>query len=170
MIDRLEEWIAFENRQWRDLVTTDDGTPAIWADLVRRSAPHVKPTWPYSPRWEANSAFTPSLLPEYYGLPDDLAAEWAAYRDQWDRFLDLNPRCRIADMMSEISEANDSSSWPYGWEDDIQAWVRGGFRGPEMVPWDERIKADGWREQFADAATRAPDGWVYYEDGVYSWR
>lgn len=165
-----EHCITRERRMWSALITYDDGTPALWEDLVRRTATVVSPEVVFWPYWSANSVFNPASVPEFYGLPTGLAEEWQVYARRWEAFLDLNPRCRIAEMMTEISEANDASSWPYGWEDKIRDWVRSGFPEPALVPWDERIKTPGWRAKIADAATRAGDGWVYYESDVYEWR
>lgn len=170
-IDNGEHAIAHELARWSDIITNDDGTPAAWADLVRRSSPHVPPTRPWYPHLSALSAFTPSLLPGYYQLPEDLQDEWTAYRQRWETFLERNPRCRIASSMSDISEAYDASSWPYGWEAEIAAWVRAGMPEPTDLPGVEHIRFPGWRAQLAAAAKKAGPGWVFYEDpGRYVWR
>lgn len=165
----IERCIAQERAQWSALVQVDDGTPAVWEDLVRRSAPLT--TRPFWPRLEATSAFTPSSLPEYYALPAELTAEWAAYRDRWEKFLDLNPRARIADMMSDCSESHDASSFPYGWEEHIREWALAGFPDPPPFYANARIRSDAWKLKLTDAMKRAGDGWVYMTDEViFEWR
>jgi|GEM_PF-5915045 hypothetical protein len=173
----LDRWIDYENRQWSALVTDDDGTPDLWSDLVRRTARHLLPKRPYRPRWEATSAFTPSSLPLYFladGHP--LIDEWVAYRARWEAFLERNPRCRIADLMSLFSEVDDASSWPAGREERIRDWVRSTFELPAPMRDTERLP-DDWRKLIYLASLQAPDGWVYYEDhdlpsegGRYVWR
>lgn len=168
--EQVERTIARERAQWSALIAVDDGTPAFWEDLVRRTAPHVT-QFPYWPRWEATSAFTPSAVPELYKLPTDLAAEWQKYRVRWERFLDANPRARIADMLSDCSESNDASSFPSGWEHVIQKWAMDGFPTPAPFYADARIRSDAWKSKLTDAMRRAGDGWVYQDDDVnYEWR
>ncbi len=174
-MSRLERWIEFENRSWAALVTDAGDHAEYWADLVRRTAPHVIEGRPFAPRWEANSAFTPSTITTYY-LPDGhpLAVEWAGYRDRWEAFLDRNPRCRIAVMMSDVSERYDACSFPYGYEHAVQTWVRSGFTAAPPVPYLEGLATPEWQARFAAAADAAPDGWVYYDgdglEGRYVWR
>ena len=168
--DQAEISIARERAQWSALVQVDDGTPTLWGDLVRRSVPHIKGGI-FLPRWEANSAFTPSAMPGFHGLPDDLVAEWQGYRERWKRFLDLNPRARIAEMMSDCSESNDASSFPHGWEEKIQEWAVAGFPDPPPFFANSSIRSDAWKSQLTDAMRRAGPGWVYMNDDViFEWR
>lgn len=170
------EWsIQRERDLWSALIDHDDGTPAHWEQLVRRSAPHVTRA-PFFPRWQAGSAFTPSgqrfnSQPDIYGLTDDLAEEWRGYAGRWEAFLDLNPKARIAAMLSDVSESHDASSFPYGWEQVVRGWAQDDF--PDPKPFDDRlhIVTDAWKGQLRDAMQRAGAGWVVYgEADVYEWR
>jgi hypothetical protein len=169
--EQAELSIIRERAQWIALIQVDDGTPAAWEDLIRRSVPHIKGGI-FLPRWEANSAFTPSsAMPGFHGFPDDLEAEWQVYRARWDAFLELNPRARIADMLSDCSESNDASSFPSGWEHVIKAWAEAGFPEPAPFYANNRIWSSTWRAQLLDAMQRAGAGWVYQNDDVnYEWR
>lgn len=167
----LERWLAYERRHWSALVQVDDGTPDAFEDLARRSeAAAVVSGRPWLPRWEADSAFNPASSPGYYGLPDDLAAEWTDYAGRWERFLAANPRCRLASMLGEISEAHDASSFPTGWEEPIRAWVRSGFAGERPFHDGWSLDTPAWRAELARTAAEAGDGWVYDDDGRLVWR
>jgi hypothetical protein len=168
--DQAEISIARERAQWSALVQVDDGTPTLWEDLVRRSVPHIK-RGVLLPRWEANSAFTPSAIPDIHSLPDDLEADWLAYRGRWEAFLDVNPRARIAEMLADCSESDNASSFPDGWEHIVHAWALAGFPEPAPFYADARIRSDAWKTKLTDAMRRAGDGWVYMTDDVlYEWR
>ena len=168
--EQAELSIVRERAQWADLVQVDDGTPTLWEDLVRRSVPHIK-GGVFLPRWEANSAFTPSAMPDFHGFPDDLEAEWQTYRERWEAFLDLNPRGRIATMLGDCSESENASSFPDGWEHIVHEWAIAGFPEPAPFYADTRIRSDAWKSQLLDAMRRAGPGWVYMNDDVkYVWR
>lgn len=168
--DQVERTIERERAQWSALIQVDDGTPEIWEDLVRRSAPFVH-DYPYTPRWEATSAFTPSAHPTVYKLPPDLAAEWRAYHDRWERFLDLNPRARIAYMLGDCSESHNASSFPSGWEHVVQKWAMVGFPDPAPFYANSQIRSAAWKSQLLDAMRRAGPGWVYQNGDVnFEWR
>jgi len=167
--------IARERAQWSALIDQDDGTPAVWEDLVRRSIPHVTRGF-FFPRWEANSALTPGAgafdnCSDYYGLTTELAAEWGAYAERWERFLNANPKMRIAAMLGDVSETHDASSFPYGWSHIVRDWAQAGFPAP--APFDDRSRVidDAWKATLADAMHRAGPGWVYWSDNdTYEWR
>src|SRR5690606_7332730 len=109
--------------------------------------------------------------PDINGLTEDLAAEWRAYAGRWERFLEQNPKARIATMMSDVSESHYACSFPYGCEHLVRDWALAGF--PEPKPFDDahRIVTDAWRERLIDAMERAGPGWVFYrDDGNYEWR
>lgn len=168
--EQAELSITRERAQWIALIQVDDGAPALWEDLVRRSVPHIKGGI-FLPRWEATSAFTPSAVPGLYKLPADLAAEWQKYRVRWERFLDANPRACIADMLSDCSESENSSSFPSGWEHVIHEWALKGFPEPAPFYANNRIRSDAWKAKLTDAMRRAGDGWVFQDDDVnYEWR
>lgn len=170
-----EKCLAAERRLWSALLEHDDGTPDFFDDLVRRTAPVVPDNRPFWPRWNADSSFTPSMAigQKYYHLTPELAAGWREYRERWQRLLELNPRMKIADMMSDVSETHDSSSFPSGREHIIRDWVRAGM--PDPRPFDDRnqIDAPKWRSEFMAAAQKAGPGWVFHADGpevVFEWR
>ena len=174
IVAQAEASITHERVLWAALIDVDDGTPAVWEDLVRRSAPHVGMKF-FMPRWEADSAFTPpgepfNGRPDIYGLTEELAAEWRAYRARWQAFLNRNPRAHIASMMSDVSESHEASSFPHGWEHLVRDWALAGF--PEDRPFHDghRIVTDAWKNQLRDAMRRAGPGWVFYGDDIYEWR
>lgn len=171
----IEICLAQERRRWSALLENDDGTPDFFDDLVRRTAPVVRENRPFWPRWEADSAFTPSMVigEEYYGLTPELVSGWREYAARWKRLLEINPRMKIADMLSDVSETHDSSSFPSGWEHVIRNWVRSGM--PDPRPFDDRNSIDTpeWRQEFLAAAQKAEPGWAFHADGpevVFVWR
>ncbi len=172
---QAEHSVALERQCWSSLTDVDDGTPAVWEDLVRRSIPHVTRGF-FMPHTNPDSAFTPGAgafkrLPDYYGLTPDLATEWAAYAERWEHFLDANPKARIASMLGDVSETHDSSSFPHGWSHVVRDWALAGFPAP--VPFDDRNRVidDAWKARLAEAMRRAGPGWVYWGDGErYEWR
>lgn len=175
MMTDIEICLAQERHQWAALLEHDDGTPDFFDDLVRRTAPVVPDDRPFWPRWEANSAFTPScwLGTDYFGLTPQLDDEWRQYESRWQRLLELNPRMKIADMLSDVSETHDSSSFPSGWEHVIRDWVRKGT--PDPRPFDDRNQIDtpAWRQEFMAAAQKPGPGWVLHAHGpevVFEWR
>lgn len=173
----IEICLAAERRLWSALLEHDDGTPDFFDDLARRTAPVVPASRPFCPRWEANSAFTPScwigLERNYYGLPSELLDEWQEYRRRWHNLLDLNPRMRIAEMLGDVSEGHDSSSFPTGWEHNVRDWVRSGCRTEPPFFLDLQTRSPDFQARFVAAAQAAGKGWVFHADGpevVYEWR
>ncbi|UYQ73458.1 hypothetical protein OF122_06800 [Pelagibacterium flavum] len=171
----IEICLAQERRQWSALLEIGDGTPDFFEVLVRKTAPVVPDDRPFWPRWNADSAFTPSMTigEKYYGLTPELTDGWQEYKARWQRLLELNPRMKIADMLGDVSETHDSSSFPSGWEDVVRDWIRHGM--PEPRPFDDRNRMDTpeWRAEFMSAAKAAGPGWVFHADGpevVFEWR
>ena len=171
----IEICLAAERKMWAELLEHDDGTPDFFDDLVRRTAPVVPADRPFWPRWNADSAFTPSCAigENYYGLTLELADGWQEYKARWQRLLDLNPRMMIADKLGDVSETHDFISFPSGWEHIIRDWVRKGM--PEPRPFDDRNRIDtpSWRAEFMAAAQAAGKGWVFHADGpevIFEWR
>ncbi len=169
MTDALDRWIAFEVRYWRGLVTNpgDDVFLPAWADLVRRTAPHVAGRMVFLPRVEADSAFTPPQ--PYLPMPAALEAAWQGYEAAWEGFLDRNPRARLASMLGWISETHDASSWPHGREIVLRDWVRAGAQDPR--PFDDRIGIDSekWRRALRETAAAAGPGWVVWWNDRLAW-
>ncbi|ODT77702.1 MAG: hypothetical protein ABS76_26580 [Pelagibacterium sp. SCN 64-44] len=151
----IEAVIAWERRRWQDLVTNDDGTPALFETLARMTA--LVDDDGFLPRWNARSAFTP---PNTMKLPLDLTIDWDRYARRWDTFKQRNPRVMIASLMSLISESHDHSSFPFGWEGKIKAWVDDGM--PALYPFDNRngLKLETLWMDMSDAITLAGPGWV----------
>lgn len=164
----LEAWLSDEYQRWWPLVTADDGTPDLFLDLVRRSEPHIESGKPFWPRWDADSAATPSSSIDLFALPEYLSEEWLAYRTRWFVFLQINPRLRLAWLLGQISQSHDGSSWPYGWSDRILDWVRSGFASDR--PFDDRhgIDTSGMREVLRRLSE---DGWVAWgeAEGRFVW-
>ncbi|MCB8840238.1 hypothetical protein [Aurantimonas sp. VKM B-3413] len=167
--DALDRWITFEVRFWRGLVTSpgDKAFLSTWADLVRRTAPHVTGRVVFLPRVEADSAFTPPQ--PYLSMPAALEAEWQGYEAAWQGFLDRNPRARLAHFLGWISETNHAASWPTGWETAIRDWVRAGC--PDPRPFDDRIGigSPGWRRELVETAAAAGPGWPVEWNDRLAW-
>lgn len=170
----LAECLAESRRRWSDLITQNDDTLDRFDDLALRSLPLInRSRSTFLPRYTPDSAYTPSLDWDY-GLPPDLIAEWVEHGQRWERFLERNPRARLCDMLSDISETHDASSWPYAWSGRIYDWLRSGFVGER--PFHDALGIDRpeWRSALAEASQRAgAEGWVFYveemEGDRYRW-
>lgn len=176
-MSEIDICLASERRQWIALLENDDGTPDFFDDLSRRTAAlgqnRLGIFWP---RWNANSAFTPSCGVNWganlYDLPAGLLDEWRVYSERWEHLLDLNPRMRIADCMSDVSEDHDACSFPYGYEISVRDWVRSEMTIKPSFYLGDRSKPQVWREQFLSAAEKAGRGWVYaggVNEVIYHW-
>ena len=168
MSAELADWLAGERRRRWSLVTLDDGTPDFFEDLARRSEPHIPDTHlPFLPKWNANSAFTPSSSVEYFCLPEALSEEWLNYRTRWAIFLQANPRLRLAWLLGRISESHDATSWPYAWSTQVRDWVLSGFETPRPYNDHDRIDTPALR---ADLHAISRRGWVVWaDDDRYAW-
>ena len=162
---QLHRWIACQSRYWTDLVTHPrEQIFDIFEDLASRSEHSaIRAIGYFEPHLNAISAFNPP----YPGLPlaSDLDNEWRQYRASWQGFLSRNPYAHIADLLVDVSESHDASSFPAGYEAAIEKWVRTGFTGER--PFDDRAGIDtaDWRQELTQAAEQAGTGWVLLEDG-----
>lgn len=170
MSAHLEQRLADERRHWAALVDVDDGTPDHFEDLCRRSEAKVRPTLPFHPSMDPDSAWCPASGPEVWWLAGDLAAEWLAYRERWTEFTRRNPKVFIASALDAAGETHDYNGWPIGRELRIRDWVRSGFT--EVRPFDDRMDIDTneWRAGLTKASAAAGPGWVYAEGDVLMWK
>jgi hypothetical protein len=81
------------------------GDPAAWLSIGPQSAAGIL------------AKKSPSELPEA------LRHRWEDWKSQYDKLRARNPRLDLRDLMHEISESHDRSSWPYSLEDAIQDWI-----------------------------------------------
>lgn len=89
MMPDIEICLRRERQLWAALLEHDDGTPDFFEDLARKTVPVVPHHVPFWPRWNADSAFTPSCTigEKYYSLPPWLAHLWREYRERWQRMF-----------------------------------------------------------------------------------
>jgi hypothetical protein len=59
-------------------------------------------------------------------FPPALIERWENWNRKYVALRARNPGFELLDMMREISESNNASSWPGGYERHIQAWVDAG--------------------------------------------
>jgi hypothetical protein len=59
-------------------------------------------------------------------IPPSLMQRWQAWNRDYYEMRARNPALELRDMMQHISESNDASSWPDGYERHIQEWVDAG--------------------------------------------
>ncbi|HYG86544.1 MAG TPA: hypothetical protein VD978_09825 [Azospirillum sp.] len=55
-----------------------------------------------------------------------LAARWQSWSAEYATILARHPHIALREVLSEISECYDASSWPYTHEDDLRAWADSG--------------------------------------------
>lgn len=157
MYSDLETWVDSEVMYWHDLVTHDDGTLAWFRELALQTVP-VQPDATYLPKAHAASAFSD---PDLWGLTGEALAAWRDYAERWHRFVETNPRIRLAVSFKAVSESYDAASWPWGYEDKIRVWVKAGCPDPRPAFTRSLDAAEIVELQNASASA---DGWPFYED------
>lgn len=62
----------------------------------------------------------------YKDIDPSIRDRWILWEKHYRDLVARNPRLELRDMMQGISESNDSSSWPFGYESAIKDWVDSG--------------------------------------------
>jgi len=70
-------------------------------------------------------------------LSPELIQRWERWNREYSQIRARNPRLELRDLMQNISESHDASSWPVGYEWRIQAWVDAGDPSAPP-PFDDR--------------------------------
>jgi hypothetical protein len=70
-------------------------------------------------------------------LSPSLIKHWKEWNRQYVEVRARNPQLELRDLMQDISESNDASSWPAGYEARIQDWVDAGDPSAPP-PFDDR--------------------------------
>lgn len=94
-------------------------------------------------------------------VPAELRQRWQEWNEEYYRMRSRNPRLELFDLMHEISESHDSSSWPQGYEWRIQDWVDVGDPSAPP-PFDDRagiVTADFF--QRLRKVRQSCGGWIY---------
>lgn len=119
---------------------------------------------------ETSSAFSGVVqMTMWHDVPADIELGWQAWKAEYSVLSRRNPRLELADMIGWVGEVIDASSWPYGQEDRLKAWVDRGERlplpAPPLGPWDEGELDEAFYERLCALHT-ATGGWVYYDDAT----
>lgn len=97
-------------------------------------------------------------------IPPWLQQRWEEWKAEYSEVATRNPRLGLRDMMQDISESHDASSWPAGYEGRIQDWVDAGDAAAKP-PFDDRrriVTADFY-QRLCDLRHRC-GGWLYWND------
>ena len=98
-------------------------------------------------------------------LPADLQQRWLAWREDYAELVAHNPRLDLADRMQDISEIEDGSSWPYGHEGVLKAWVDSG----DITRFPFRMRSEFPTQIFYRSLQdlrRKTRGWLYWQDEI----
>lgn len=113
---------------------------------------------------DPQSAF--SFLQQYrlYRIVDvALVHRWSEWGKNYLGLLLRNPRLALCDLMHQISETHDASSWPTGYELRIRDWVDSGRMHP--MPFDDRYNVINERLfQRLQELRRLCDGWPIHDE------
>ncbi len=99
-------------------------------------------------------------------LPDDIAQRWREWNADYFAIRSRNPKLELRDLLQDISESHDSSSWPDGYECRIQAWVDDGDPGAP-TPFQDR-HGIGTVDFFRRLQTlrKKLNGWMFWDDQI----
>lgn len=99
-------------------------------------------------------------------LPDHLVQRWREWNAEYYILRAESPKLELRDLMQDISESHDASSWPIGYERRIQDWVDAGDASAPP-PFDDRYnvaKEDTFRRlQTLRALLK---GWMFWDDQI----
>jgi hypothetical protein len=105
-------------------------------------------------------------LQKRHSIAPELTNKWIAWEnDMYPALKARNPNLEIHDMLIEISESYDHSSWPWGYENEILEWVKtGSFQPiPQRFIHDFTSSQTGLDEQFFNRLCevyKAAGGWL----------
>lgn len=97
-------------------------------------------------------------------FPPALIERWENWNRKYVALRARNPGFELLDMMREISESNNASSWPGGYERHIQAWVDAGDPSAPP-PFVDRydIVTPAFFNRLRELRQRCGD-WLYWND------
>ncbi|CCD84778.1 protein of unknown function [Bradyrhizobium sp. ORS 285] len=108
-------------------------------------------TWPESAAFFRCSSDLAGIVPE------TCLERWRQWELGYPELLARHPRLELRNLMQTISERMNASSWPYGYEWAIEAWIAGG--DPDRAAFGDRVLF----ERLAELHTRL-GGWLYLDD------
>jgi hypothetical protein len=119
----------------------------------------------FDPAWDAGSAvWQKSSDGSRFELPQELLQRWQDWNREYAEVRARNPRLRLSEMLHAISESDNASSWPIGYERRIADWVEAGD-ATAPPPFDDRYGI-GTPEFFDElrALRQRCGGWLYWND------
>jgi hypothetical protein len=101
-------------------------------------------------------------------ISPSLLCRWENWTKEYYEIATRNPCLALRDLMQEISESHDASSWPIGLERHIQAWVDAGDP-TAPPPFDDRrgIVTPEFFQRLSELRRRC-GGWLYWNDALKS--
>src|SRR5262245_24687528 len=99
-------------------------------------------------------------------VPPNLIEQWERWQADYPSLQQRNPCLELYDTMHAIGESHDASSWPYGRERHIQAWVDAdNFAAPP--PFDDRhgIVTPEFYQRLRKLRQQC-GGWLYWNDDI----
>jgi hypothetical protein len=112
---------------------------------------------PWLSTWPESAAFF--LRPGHPTdeVPQSCLEKWRQWELDYHELVARNPRLELRNLMQEISESMDASSWPQGYEWAIENWVAGG--DPDRNAFGDHVLF----ERLSVLHTKL-GGWLYLDD------
>lgn len=114
------------------------------------------------------SFFFLMALPSFKDVDQTIKDRWVEWDKSYQQLALRNPLVELRDMMKDISEAHDSSSWPYGWEDKIKVWVDSGKYKPFPLYLYEPYVPPEFYARLQVLRIKL-GGWLYKNDEAYKY-
>jgi hypothetical protein len=92
----------------------------------------------------------------------DVWFEWVAWSDGFADFCTRNPAIELKVLLHELSERHDATSFPCGYEADIQEWVDYGH-GESPLPYRSMVDWSDLHTKLKSVRQRLK-GWIYFGD------
>jgi hypothetical protein len=170
-VETRAQFIERRDKSLKWYLTLTDGEEAAWKVF---SDPDLEtydfmisigsPCWGFSPDPDSGGNFLNEHRPEVIAqVPEALRIKWQRWNQTYLEVLERNPRLELHRMLHWIGETHDFSSWPYGLEDRIKAWVDKGEFQP--MPFDDRreiITPEFYRR--LQVLRQRCGGWFYYSE------
>jgi len=174
MPDDRTNFIVYQRRYLAEVSALTDGEDEMWAvfetlavdthDALVAAGSNV---WVHGYSICPDSAWNWLMTTWEHGLvAPDLVERWRQWAAGYPALLTRNPKLELRDLMQDISESHDSSSFPYRYEDAIFEWVLAG--DISEPPFDDRhgIVDDAFYSAMRRLQGDLMGGWLWWDEAA----